>query len=96
MLFFFCVKFFFFHSGNAFSFSLNRIHWAGTETSTSWYGQMEGALESADRVATEVVYYLNRVEGEDLAVYTDAEEVRERTSSIVNADEEDSVSTNTL
>ncbi|KAJ8039570.1 Amine oxidase [flavin-containing] A [Holothuria leucospilota] len=63
-----------------------RVHWAGTETSTCYYGQMEGAVESADRVASEVTYYLNHVESEDPAVYTDAEEVKERTASVVSED----------
>jgi monoamine oxidase len=31
------------------------IHWAGTETATEWNGYMEGALESAERVAGEVL-----------------------------------------
>jgi monoamine oxidase len=32
-----------------------RIHWAGTETATEWNGYMEGALESAERAAVEVL-----------------------------------------
>ena len=32
-----------------------RIHWAGTETATVWTGYMEGALESGDRAAREVL-----------------------------------------
>lgn len=31
-----------------------RIHWAGTETATEWMGYIEGALQSAERVADEV------------------------------------------
>ena len=31
-----------------------RVHWAGTETARQWAGFMEGALESAERVAAEV------------------------------------------
>jgi monoamine oxidase len=34
---------------------VGRIHWAGTETATEWNGYMEGALQSAERVASEVV-----------------------------------------
>ncbi len=34
---------------------VGRIHWAGTETATVWSGYMEGALESAERVAAEVL-----------------------------------------
>lgn len=30
------------------------IHWAGTEFATEWFGYMEGALESAERAASEV------------------------------------------
>jgi monoamine oxidase len=32
-----------------------RIHWAGTETSTEFFGLMEGAIRSGDRVAREIV-----------------------------------------
>lgn len=32
-----------------------RVHWAGTETASSWTGFMEGALQSAERVAAEVL-----------------------------------------
>lgn len=31
-----------------------RIHWAGTETAQRWFGFMEGAVESAARVAREI------------------------------------------
>ena len=31
------------------------IHWAGSETATHWYGYMEGALQSAERVQQEIV-----------------------------------------
>ncbi|HEX9236338.1 MAG TPA: FAD-dependent oxidoreductase, partial [Actinomycetota bacterium] len=34
---------------------LGRLHWAGTETATSWAGYMEGAVESGQRVAAEVM-----------------------------------------
>ncbi len=34
---------------------LGRVHFAGTETSPSWYGSMEGALDSAERVVGEVL-----------------------------------------
>lgn len=32
-----------------------RIHWAGTETATRWAGYMDGALQSGERAATEVL-----------------------------------------
>src|SRR6185503_16870011 len=32
-----------------------RVDWAGTETATEWNGYMEGALQSAERVAGEVL-----------------------------------------
>ncbi|XP_010892224.2 probable flavin-containing monoamine oxidase A isoform X2 [Esox lucius] len=32
-----------------------RIHWAGTETATQWCGYMDGAIQSAQRVALEVL-----------------------------------------
>ena len=31
-----------------------RVHWAGSETSTFWYGYMDGAVRSGERVAAEV------------------------------------------
>lgn len=37
-----------------------RVHWAGTETASHWYGYMEGALESAERAAREVQQQLER------------------------------------
>lgn len=33
---------------------VGRIHWAGTETATSGYGYMEGAVASGERVAAEI------------------------------------------
>lgn len=32
-----------------------RVHWAGTETATEWSGYMEGAAQSAERAAEEVL-----------------------------------------
>ncbi len=32
-----------------------RIHWAGTETATTWAGYMDGAVESGQRAASEVL-----------------------------------------
>jgi len=31
------------------------IHWAGTETATSWTGYMEGAVQAGERAAREVL-----------------------------------------
>jgi monoamine oxidase len=31
-----------------------RIHWAGTETATQWYGYMDGAIDSGFRCAHEI------------------------------------------
>ena len=39
-----------------------RIHWAGSETATNWIGYMEGAVESGERVAEEVLTELSKVE----------------------------------
>jgi monoamine oxidase len=33
----------------------HRVHWAGTETSTEFFGLMEGAVRSGHRVATEIL-----------------------------------------
>ena len=34
---------------------VGRIHWAGTETATEWAGYMDGAIESGQRAAAEVL-----------------------------------------
>jgi monoamine oxidase len=31
------------------------IHWAGTETATTWMGYLDGAVESAERAVAEVL-----------------------------------------
>ncbi len=41
--------------GHALRRPVGRIHWAGTETATEWTGFMEGALQSGDRAAAEVL-----------------------------------------
>jgi len=35
--------------------SVGPIHWAGTETSTSWSGYMDGAVRCGERAAREVL-----------------------------------------
>lgn len=41
--------------GSAFRAPCGRIHWAGTETSSTWHGYMEGALRSGGRAAAEML-----------------------------------------
>ena len=41
--------------GAALREPVGTIHWAGTETSTSWIGYMDGAVESGERAAREVL-----------------------------------------
>lgn len=41
--------------GSALREPCGRIHWAGTETATKWMGYIDGAIESGERVAQEVV-----------------------------------------
>lgn len=41
--------------GPALRAPCGRIHWAGTETATRWVGYMDGAIESGERAAEEVV-----------------------------------------
>ncbi|MFC0562442.1 flavin monoamine oxidase family protein [Halalkalibacter alkalisediminis] len=36
------------------------LHWAGTETATEWRMYMEGAVQSGERAATEVIRYFKR------------------------------------
>lgn len=33
---------------------VGRIHWAGSETATRWYGHMDGAIRSGERAAAEI------------------------------------------
>jgi len=33
---------------------VGRIHWAGSETATKWYGHMDGAVRSGERAAAEI------------------------------------------
>jgi monoamine oxidase len=40
--------------GPALREPVGRIHWAGTETATSWPGYMEGAIQAGERSAIEV------------------------------------------
>jgi monoamine oxidase len=40
--------------GSAFREPCGRVHWAGTETASEWYGYMEGALRSGIRAAVEM------------------------------------------
>ena len=41
--------------GQALREPVERIHWAGTETSDYWAGYMDGAVRSGERVAAEVI-----------------------------------------
>jgi monoamine oxidase len=42
---------------------VGRIYWAGAETASEWNGYMDGAVESGERVAREV---LSDLAGDDL------------------------------
>jgi monoamine oxidase len=44
--------------GAALRVPVDRIHWAGTETSTYWNGYMDGAVRSGERAAAEVLALL--------------------------------------
>ena len=41
-------------NGPALRQTTGRIHWAGTETATYWFGYMDGAVRSGERAAEEV------------------------------------------
>ncbi len=43
------------HSGPALREPVGRIHWAGSETATEFFGSMEGALESGERASRELL-----------------------------------------
>jgi monoamine oxidase len=42
-------------SGASLRASVGRVHWAGSETADAWRSYMEGALQSAERAAAEVL-----------------------------------------
>ena len=44
--------------GKALRDPVGLVHWAGTETAMQWTGYMDGAVESGQRVAKEVVQAL--------------------------------------
>jgi monoamine oxidase len=44
--------------GRALREPVGRLHWAGAETATVWNGYMDGAVQSAERVTTEVLAQL--------------------------------------
>lgn len=46
--------------GTALRAPIGRIHWAGTETATVWNGYMEGAVQSSERVAAEILAAMGR------------------------------------
>jgi monoamine oxidase len=41
--------------GRSLRAPIGRVHWAGTETATVWTGYMDGAVESGERAAAEVM-----------------------------------------
>lgn len=41
--------------GEALRKPVGRLHWAGTETATRWIGYMDGAVQSGERAAEEVL-----------------------------------------
>ncbi len=46
--------------GEALRAPIGRLHWAGTETATVWNGYMDGAVQSGERAAAEVLAALGR------------------------------------
>ena len=45
--------------GAALRKPIGRLHWAGTETATIWNGYMDGAVQSGERAASEILAALN-------------------------------------
>jgi monoamine oxidase len=44
--------------GKALRQPIGRLHWAGSETSPTWAGYIEGAIRSGERAAEEVLALL--------------------------------------
>ncbi|HEX6799342.1 MAG TPA: flavin monoamine oxidase family protein [Ktedonobacterales bacterium] len=49
--------------GEALRAPIGRLHWAGTETATVWNGYMDGAVQSGERAADEVLAALRTAGG---------------------------------
>ncbi len=49
--------------GKALRTPVGRVHWAGTETATTWNGYMDGAVSSGERAAAEVLAALPEQDG---------------------------------
>jgi monoamine oxidase len=49
--------------GDALRAPVGRLHWAGTETATVWNGYMDGAVQSGERAAAEVLARLQEQYG---------------------------------
>jgi len=47
--------------GEALRAPIGRLHWAGTETATVWNGYLDGAIQSGERAAAEVLDTLHHV-----------------------------------
>ncbi len=47
--------------GEALRAPIGRLHWAGTETATVWNGYLDGAIQSGQRAAAEVLDAIHRV-----------------------------------
>jgi monoamine oxidase len=45
--------------GRALRAPIGPLHWAGAETATAWNGYMDGAVQSGERAAAEVLSYLD-------------------------------------
>jgi len=45
--------------GTALREPIGRLHWAGTETATIWNGYMDGAVQSGERAAAEILAAMN-------------------------------------
>jgi hypothetical protein len=61
--------------GPALQEPVGRIYWAGAETSSEWSGYMEGAVESGERAAREVLSDLSGVVLRREAPVSDADDL---------------------
>ncbi len=56
--------------GSALRAPIGRIHWAGSETATVWLGYMDGAVQSGERAAREVLSEIGQPSAPPSAVRT--------------------------
>ena len=69
--------------GSALRAPIGRIHWAGSETATVWLGYMDGAVQSGERAAREVLAEIGQRSASPSAVRASPKRSRSGSASSV-------------